>query len=59
MEFGYKIRFAVTVNCFVYVCTYACCRAKQLFGNGGIFFRFGKIFIKQYDLSCKIKGFIK
>ena len=24
MEFGYKIRFAVTVNCFVYICTYAC-----------------------------------
>lgn len=58
MKFGYKIRFAVTINRFVDVGTDACSRTKELLCNGRILFGFLIILIKLNYIYSEIKGFI-
>ena len=59
VQFGNKICLAVAVNGFVYIGPNARSGAKKLLCDRGIFFRFAKRFIEQYDLRCKVKGFIQ
>ena len=59
MEFGNKIRFAVSVNGFIYVCSNRCRGTKKLFYNRCVFFWFWIFFVEENDLSCKLQRLIK